>query len=374
MWFDIGAVFVHGFIVYYERAMNYSKIYDKLISAYSFFPYNIAGGKSLPPIRVQLELTYRCNLRCPMCYQNKNWEKGTKELTTHEWSNLIRQIPRYSLVTLIGGEPLVYPSFKEIAKEALATHPVNLVTNGVLLNKETTRFLVKNKLLLLGVSLDGVGEIHDRMRGVSGVYKRIISNLTFLQQERKRQKTRFPLLDIKTVVTKDNLSGLEELFGVVNGLGADFFTISLPKVSENQFNPKLKEELSEFLPLDFSFLGKINFNLLKQILNKIILTSSQTKTKIRFYPEFKSVERINKELYDCKLINKFFIPCRQPWSGVQISATGDVYPCLSIKMGNVREQSFTQIWNGKKFVNFRKSLIKLKLFPACVGCCYLRQL
>jgi MoaA/NifB/PqqE/SkfB family radical SAM enzyme len=309
-----------------------------------------------------------------MCYQDKNCLKGTEELTSQEWINFIRQIPRYTLVTLIGGEPLVHPFFKEIAKEALAHHSVNLVTNGVLLNEQIAKFLINNKLLLLGVSLDGVGGIHDRMRGVPGTYDKIINNIIFLQKEKKRQKVNFPLLDIKTVVTEDNLGGLEELFRVVSSLEADFFTISLPKVSENQFNPKLNKCLNNLLPMDFSLLEKINFAFLKQVLNKIIFSSHKTKTKVRFYPEFKSVGEISKRLYDPKLINKNFIPCQQPWSGVQISATGDVYPCLSLKMGNIKEQSFSQIWNGEKFVNFRKSLKDSKLFSACVGCCYLKQL
>lgn len=353
--------------------MNLSRLYDLLLSVHSFFPFFWGKGKSLFPARLQLELTYRCNLRCPMCYQDKVYKKGEKELTTQEWIKLIGQLPKFCLITLTGGEPLVHPDFKKIAEYALLTRPGNLITNGVLLLPEMNRFLIEKKMILVGVSIDGVGEIHDQMRGVPGTYKRVIKNVKDLQKQKRQKGSKFPLLDIKTVVTEPNLGNLWELFRVVKELPADFFTISLPKVSEDQFNPRLKEKTSQLSAFDFSLLNQIDFSQLKRILKKILASSSNSKTKIRFYPEFNSIEKISLNLYNQKLINNNFFPCRQPWSGVQIGATGNVYPCLSLNLGNVREKSFAKIWNGEKSCRFRRRLKKAKLFSACLGCCYLRQ-
>lgn len=367
--------------------MNYSKIYELLLSAHSFLPYHFGRGKSLPPIRVQLELTYRCNLRCSICYQDKLYKMGEEELTVDEWLDLISQFPKFCLITLIGGEPLVHPGFKRIAEYALSSHPCNLVTNAVLLDQETSRLLIEKKLLLLGVSLDGVGQIHDKMRGVPGTYEKVIKNIKELQRQKQKIGKKFPLLDIKTVVTKTNLENLWDLFGVAQDLQADFFTISLPKVSEDQFNPKLKEKSDGFSPFDFSLLNELDFSYLKKILKKI--SSQPSKTKIRFYPQFSSIEKIGRNLYNLpsklhkprpgvaqynpSLINKNFHPCRQPWSGVQVSATGNVYPCLSLDLGNTRKERFAKIWNGRKACYFRRSLKYSKLLPTCLGCCYLKQ-
>lgn len=351
--------------------MDYSKLYELILSGHSLLPYFLGGGRSLPPARAQLELTYRCNLRCSMCYQDKIYKRGEKELTTQEWVGVIDKLPKFCLITLIGGEPLVRRDFREIAKSALSSHPCNLVTNGVLLTPEMNEFLTKHRLLLAGVSLDGVGKIHDRMRGVPGTYDKVIGNIRDLQKQKRQGGAKLPLLDIKTVVTKANLENLWELFEVVQDLRADFFTISLPKVSEDQFNPKLKGEISGFSPLDFSLLDEIDFSRLREILDKIVFCPS--KVKVRFYPEFNSIKRLDRRLYNQKLLNDEFSPCRQPWSGFQISATGNVYPCLSLNLGNVREESFGSIWNGEKFRNFRKKLKRVKLSPACLGCCYLKQ-
>lgn len=351
--------------------MNYSKIYEKLLDAHSLFPYVFGSGRALPPARIQLELTYRCNLRCPMCYQDKLYKKGEEELTTQEWIDVVKQLPRFSLITLIGGESMVRPDFKKIAQAALSSHPCNLVTNGVLLTPGLVNFLVDKRLFLLGVSLDGVDSIHDQMRGVPGTYKRVIENIKELQDQKKQKGKKFPLLDIKTVVTKNNLESLWDLFEVVKKLEADFFTISLPKVSEDQFNPKLKEKISEFAPFDLSLLNEIDFPRLKKILKKI--AASGSKTKMRFYPQFSSIEKISRSLYNLGQLRIHFLPCRQPWSGVQIGATGLVYPCLSLKLGDVRQEKFSKIWNGKEARNFRKILKHSKLIPACLGCCYLRQ-
>ena len=351
--------------------MNYSNFYNLLLSAHSRLPYFLGRGRALAPVRIQLDLTYRCNLRCPMCYQEKIYKKGERELTGEEWIKIINQLPKFCLITLFGGEPLVRRDFKEIAEVALKYHPCNLVTNGVLLTPEMNKFLINKKLILLGLSLDGVGKIHDKMRGITGTYKRVIENIKDLQEQKRKKNSKFPLVDIKTVVTKINIKNLWDLFEIVKELEADFFTIALPKVSEDQFNPKLRDRIDKLSSFDFSYLEEVDFSYFRRILRKIM--SSSSKTKIRLYPQFKLEKSLNKKFYDSKLLKDNFFPCTQPWSGLQISATGDVYPCLSLNLGNVRKKSFNKIWNGEKFVAFRKNLKNAGLFPACLGCCYLKQ-
>lgn len=338
------------------------------MSVHSYFSYWLGGGKSFSPARVQLELTYRCNLKCAMCYQDKN--VANRELTTAEWEKLIKQLPKMCLITLIGGEPLIRTDFRKIVEHASISHPCNLVTNGVLLSKEINKLLVERRFILVGVSLDGIGRVHDQIRGVKGTYEKVIANLNDLQNEKRKYESKYPLIDIKTVVTRTNLDNLWELFSKVRDLGADYFTVSLPKVAVNQFNPRLKENLDEFPAFDYSLFNNIDILKFKKILKKIIQNSS--KTKIRLYPQFR-IDDFDRELYNPKLINKKFFPCRQPWSGVQITADGDVYPCLSLKMGNIREESFFEIWNNEKFVNFRRDLKRHRLFKDCLGCCYLKQ-
>ena len=127
-------------------------------------------NKVLLPIRYFFELTHLCNLKCPYCYVGK--DKIKEELSSEEWFKIIKQIPWYSFVTLVGGEPLIRSDFCEIlaqcAKKTLGK--INVVTNGVLINDEIINAFIESKMLLLSVSLDGWGENHDKNRAKDGIY------------------------------------------------------------------------------------------------------------------------------------------------------------------------------------------------------------
>jgi len=63
--------------------------------------------------------------------------------------------------------------------------------------------------------------------------------------------------------------------------------------------------------------------------------------------------------------------CYAPWSTFGVSAYGDVGLCFSNMVGNVREKRLKDIWNGKKMQAFRKKLFKNRIFPGCLGCCFM---
>ena len=92
--------------------LNYSKLFDIARNLYAMPSYNNKLGRALMPLRYFFELTYQCNLNCPYCYVGA--ERKKNELTTQEWFNIIEQIPWYSFVTLVGGEPLIRKDFIQI--------------------------------------------------------------------------------------------------------------------------------------------------------------------------------------------------------------------------------------------------------------------
>ena len=131
-----------------------SKIFDFIRDAYGAINYcrfMEKRNKAILPLRYFFELTHLCNLNCPYCYVGTNRVK--KELTTSEWFDVIKQIPFYSFVTLVGGEPLIRPDFCEIldkiSKKTLGK--VNVVTNGVLMDDKIIDAFIKSKMLLLSV-------------------------------------------------------------------------------------------------------------------------------------------------------------------------------------------------------------------------------
>lgn len=138
------------------------------------------------PQEISLQLTYRCNLRCVHCYQ---WNeqgffrdfssvKQRTELEIGVVEEVLRvTAPSRSKLFLWGGEPLMYTRFAEVA-ELLERYPrtVNMCTNGLLFPRRLDDLLRIGANLNLLVSLDGLGEEHDAIRG-RGTFARTTENI-----------------------------------------------------------------------------------------------------------------------------------------------------------------------------------------------------
>ena len=92
--------------------VNLSSLFDLGRNLYALPWFYSKSGIAPIPLRYFFELTYRCNLNCPYCYVGEDRKKN--ELTTDEWFSIIDQIPWYSFVTLVGGEPLIRKDFSYI--------------------------------------------------------------------------------------------------------------------------------------------------------------------------------------------------------------------------------------------------------------------
>ena len=62
--------------------------------------------------------------------------------------------------------------------------------------------------------------------------------------------------------------------------------------------------------------------------------------------------------------------CMNPWKRVEVRPNGAVESCLHYSIGDIRSQTFREIWNGEKMKQFRKTLKAGGLFPACQRCCF----
>ena len=92
--------------------MDLSDLFDVGRNLYAMYSFSEKTGKIKMPLRYILELTYRCNLRCPFCYIPD--KTGNDELTTQEWFDIINQIPPFSLISFVAGEVLLKEDFIKI--------------------------------------------------------------------------------------------------------------------------------------------------------------------------------------------------------------------------------------------------------------------
>lgn len=350
-----------------------SELFDAARSVYGAISYNNKLGKAIMPLRYTLELTYRCNLNCPYCYIGN--ERNKVELTTQEWFDIIDQIPFYAFVTLIGGEVLLrqdfLPIFEKASKKIMGK--VNIVSNGVLLNEEFIDSFIKFKLLLLCVSLDGYGENHDINRNKPGIFDKIMNNLELFNSKRKNYK---PLVDIKTVVLENNLDDLVEIYKLCTKMHFDFFSISFKRNCDLKQNAVLRDTFGEeFYATEYPVEPYFDMNHFKEVYKEIGSLSKQSNTKIRWSPKFQptgDIESIEKFFaLGHKDIQDIYHRCYYPFSNMIINPEGDVYPCLSLKIGNVKNKKLIDVYNETKFRCFRKNLKASKVFNSCQFCCEL---
>lgn len=351
--------------------LDYSKMFDAARNLYALPSYLNNSGKAFMPLRYFFELTYRCNLNCPYCYVGADREKD--ELTTAQWFDVINQIPRYSFVTLVGGEPLIRKDFVEILeKTAQRTFgKLNVVTNGVLINDEIIDAFIRTKMMLLSVSLDGYGENHDKNRGQEGIFDKIISNLEKLNSKRSVSR---PMIDIKTIVLENNLDDLPKLYKLCCDMDFDFLSISFLRNNDLKQNSLLRNEFGEeFYAQKYPIQPYFDMEHFKSVYREI--ESMKGKVKVRFSPKFSehnTLQQIEKFFAHKDMpVKGIYKPCLYPYSNMMINPQGDVYPCLSLKIGSVREQKLKDIFNSSQYCLFRKNLKERGVFEACQMCCEL---
>ena len=348
-------------------------------------------GLSGPPANLGINLTRRCNLNCLMCDQyrkdNTHSRQGTyydpgRELPLEAWTALLDQAASFRpQLYITGGEPLLYPRFLDFMKAAKQRRLfVHLQTNGTLLSRMAHR-LVSLGLDAVTVSLDGPEQIHDRIRGQKGVFRRTTEGIEALVRVRKRLKTPGPILSINCVISRHNLSTLEKMVDLALELGADILqlqhTIFDTKDNVERHNRLLScdgasslgldlmaESISEggyyqneFLPEDLPILMKG----LKEVIRR-----SKGRIKLLFFPGL-PLEMV--EPYYLDLDHPFSQSCDYLWKTCRILPDGTVSPCLHVLIGNIRDEPLLALWNGPQMRRFR-TLITERLFPGCARCCH----
>ena len=156
-------------------------------------------------------LTRRCNLFCMHCYSDSHDEAYGGELTTREGKALLDDLAEFGVPTVLfsGGEPLTRPDLFELATYARDRGlRCILSTNGTLITPEAARKIQSCGFSYVGVSLDGVGPVHDKIRGKKGAYDAALAGLRLCRDLGIRVGLRF-------TVHKRNLDELPAVFDLL---------------------------------------------------------------------------------------------------------------------------------------------------------------
>lgn len=136
------------------------------------------------PLFAAIDVTYRCNLRCPYCYLSAGERHSAPTLSFKDFTHIIDILVNESRILglcICGGEPTLHPRLQEMIAYA-KEHDliVNMVTNGTILNDQLAKKLSKLEIDSVQVSLDGsTPEVMDRLRG-RGTFKRAVNAIQAL--------------------------------------------------------------------------------------------------------------------------------------------------------------------------------------------------
>jgi radical SAM protein with 4Fe4S-binding SPASM domain len=153
------------------------------------------SARARKPI-VVWNITRRCNLRCAHCYSDSTSRHYPGELTLPQFRATIDDLARFEVpgVLFSGGEPLIHPQFFEIAGYARERGlRLTLSTNGTLIDAEKAARLAALGFAYVGISLDGIGETHDRFRGRTGAFDKTVAAFRHLRSAGQKSGLRLTL-------------------------------------------------------------------------------------------------------------------------------------------------------------------------------------
>jgi hopanoid biosynthesis associated radical SAM protein HpnH len=235
----------------------------------------LTGTKRFPLV-LMLEPLHACNLTCTGCGRIREYSSTIKEkLSVEECLSSVDECGA-PIVSICGGEPMIYPDIGPLVKGILARRKqIILCTNGMFIKKRLDEFKPTPRFTF-NVHLDGLEQTHDIAVEREGVFKAAVEGIKIAKANGFRVCTN------TTIYKETDLNEIDELFAFLTKLGVDGFLLSpaYGYVAVQQTNPKGAAEI--FLTRDDI---RAKFKEAEKLLAKYRLNSSP------IYLEFLSGKR-----------------------------------------------------------------------------------
>ena len=169
---------------------------------------------------LMLEPTHQCNLACAGCGRIQEYRETIgASLTLEECLEAVDECGA-PVVTVTGGEPLIYPPVFELLQELVRRQKhIYLCTNAILLEKALPR-LPRSDRLTLSVHLDGLAPTHDQILGRPGVFNIAIKAIKAAKAQGFRVCTN------TTIYKESDPQEIEILFSYLGNIGVDGLLVS----------------------------------------------------------------------------------------------------------------------------------------------------
>jgi MoaA/NifB/PqqE/SkfB family radical SAM enzyme len=179
-----------------------------------------------------LYVTSKCNLSCGSCFFHENLNKET-DMGLAEYEKIAKSSGQFSILGIAGGEPYLNQNLEKICSifiENCSVDTLFIPTNGTMTEitlEKTEKLLRKfpDVSISINPSLDGMGEYHDKNRGVPGAFSKCVETINQLTELKKKYKNLQVI--VNSVINRDNLEEVEKLMEFLKGYDIDFQAFEL---------------------------------------------------------------------------------------------------------------------------------------------------
>lgn len=279
-----------------------------------------------------IAVTYRCNAQCQMCNIWKYPSDANEEVSAED----LKKIPGgLDFANITGGEPFLREDIEDIVRVILPkTKRLVISTNGFYTEK-IIELAKKFPQIGFRVSIEGLPQVNDSIRGLKNGFDHGIRTLIKLGE-----------LGIKDIgfgitVSDKNAKDMLELYSLSKKLNLEFATAAMHNTyyfhkNDNAFIDK-KAVTDEF-----------------KALTTALLKSNTPKNWFRAYFNYGLINYING--------NERILPCEMGTDVFFVDPFAEVYPCngMDWSMGNLKKQTFDEIWNSQQAKQVREKVAQCK--------------
>lgn len=305
-------------------------------------------------------VTFTCNARCIMC---DSWKmSGKDDLRIDEIENIMKQLPQMDVVRLTGGEPFVRKDLPEIAalvQKHLQPFMLHITSNGFLTDRIVEFCEKRDKTIPLSllISLDGVEEKHNHVRGRDTAWQTATKTLRLLAPRRK--ELGLSLAINQTIVDADSIRHyklLREELGPLNIPQHMVMAYDVSATYSLERDRAIEGQIGQFTTF-----GDFDEAHLRDFFDEVE----------RDLARLPLGERVAKAYYLKGVRNRILGDRQEPnpkcvalTTHMRLYPNGDVPTCQfnSKTVGNLREKTFREIWYGPEIEKNRDWVRK------CPGC------
>lgn len=318
--------------------VNFRKLVN-LIKVYSSFQLTKLKKKPIQwglPFTISIEPTTACNLRCPECPSGlRSFSRPTGNLKSDFFRNVIDEMHKelMYLIFYFQGEPYINPGFLDMVKYAHSKNIYTITsTNAHFIDDDSAKKTIESGLDRIIISIDGTTQdVYENYRK-EGSLEKVIEGTKKLIYWKKKLKASNPHIIFQFLVVKPNQHQIFDVFRLADELGVDEVKLKTAQVYDYEFGNPLIPSIEKYS------------------------------------------RYAQKEDGRYSIKNELLNHCWKLWHSCVITWDGLVVPCCFDKdakhrLGDLKSQSFKQIWQDKNYTQFRTALINGRdKIDICTNC------